>query len=230
MKSKTIHIFSASLILIAIVLSILILFVPLENVWWWLVAIVLTLVASIYGIPPVINYITKVLCRKRQRRYLHASYKRIKKKLKLPSNVYQTAWFFACAQESSHQDFSKFHKIMVPNLPSNLSVYHVEGALVWLIKPMAGYDTSLFVEWLKEIRPKQPVNGAMLILDAFNLVQRTHKQTDAFIEDFKHNCEDLYHQSDILSPLHVFVSGINKLDGIAEAIYEQNNSQSCLST
>lgn len=221
MKNKLKHIFAACLAVVALVMIVLIFVLPLDTVWWWLVLGLTAAVIAIYTIPPITNYFVRAVRRKRQRRYLHTSYQKIKKKLKLPNNIYETAWFFACAQDTCQQDFAQFHQIKVPNLPANISVYHVEGALVWLVKPKQGYDTSLFVEWLKEIRPKQPINGTMLILDAFNLVQRAHKQTDAFVEDFKHNCEDLYNQSDILFPLHVFVSGVNKLDGVAEAIYEQ---------
>ncbi|WP_448551188.1 type VI secretion protein IcmF/TssM N-terminal domain-containing protein [Thalassotalea montiporae] len=223
MSRKLTHILAIIVVIVALLLSTAIVFLPLAMSWWWLVAALVFVVIAMYTIPPMANLLTKAITRRRQRRYLHASYQHIKKKLKLPSNIYETAWFFACAQDTCEHDFSQFHQIKVPNLPANIKVYHVEGALVWLLSPKQDYDTSLFVEWLKVIRPKQPVNGAMLILDAFNLVQRAHKQTDIFIDRFKHGCEELHNQSDILSPLHVFVSGINKLDGIAEAIYEQSD-------
>lgn len=217
---KITHIVAGVLALIAVVFAIIIPVFEFQVSWWWLVAALVAVIIGMYTIPPLFRYSIAAIERKRKRRYLHASYRHISKKLKLPSDVYQTSWFYARAQDSCLQDFSQFHHIAVPNLPANISVYHVEGALVWLVRSNESYDDALFIEWLKEIRPKQPVNGVMLILDAFSIVQRTHKETDAFIEEFKFNCEDLYHRSDILSQLHVFVSGINKLDGVAEAIYE----------
>ena len=223
MTNKIKHVCAIIFTVLAMLLSVLIFVIPLKTQWWWLVAGIILTVIAFYLIPPITRRLINIARRKRERRYLHSSYKQIKKKLKLPNNIYQTSWFFACEHGNAQEDFSTFHRISVPNLPANISVFHVDGALIWLINQHDGYDTGLFIEWLKEIRPKQPVNGTMLILDAFSLIQRTHKQTDALIEDFKHSCEDLYHQSDVLSPLHVFIAGLNKLDGMSEAIYEQSN-------
>lgn len=145
------------------------------------------------------------------------------RKLKLDSNLYKTAWYLVVSEEGVSENFAQFNRVSLANMPPEIELYHVKGALIWYIKTKENQTRENFFAWLNYIRPKQALNGVLLLTDSFSLIQRSQKAKQDFLIDLKSQLETIYIRNGITVPLHLFLCGINKLDGLAESLHLQTN-------
>ncbi len=155
---------------------------------------------------------------------LNLVYKSAQNKLQLSTNVYDTSWYISLSDEKSSHMSANINKINSADLPDNLSLYHTKGALIWHFLPNEGGENSIsievFVNWATKMRPRQMINGTLLIFDAFTMVKRAQKPIESLLDSVKSTLREIYLQTGFKVPLHVFLSGINNLDGVAESLHE----------
>ncbi|AIY65058.1 type VI secretion protein IcmF/TssM N-terminal domain-containing protein [Pseudoalteromonas piratica] len=143
------------------------------------------------------------------------------RKLKLDSNLYKTAWYLVVSEDGVSENFAQFNRVSLANIPAEIELYHVKGALIWHLKTSENQTRENFLAWLNYIRPKQALNGVLLLTDAFSLIQRSQKAKQDFLTDLKSQLETIFIRNGVKVPLHLFLCGINKLDGLAESLHLQ---------
>lgn len=213
----------AILIIIGIVLAILNAIFHYSNTLYW-VCIAIALVGVLVITLPTIN---QALLRGVHKRNQFKQYSRLirgaQKKLKLNANLYQTAWYLVVSEESVGESFAQFNRVKLSYMPPDIALYHVKGALIWHVTAKENVTRENFFAWLNFVRPKQALNGVLLLTDAFSLIQRSQKTKQDFLSDVKAQLESIYIRNGIQVPLHLFLCGVNKLDGLAESLHQQTN-------
>ncbi|MBE0369632.1 type VI secretion protein IcmF/TssM N-terminal domain-containing protein [Pseudoalteromonas aurantia] len=193
------------------------------SMMYWVSALIILLGITSYFFPALRAFVGRRYTRSSRFKQYSQLYRRIEKKIKLSPNIYDTAWYLAASEESITDTFAQFNRVTLANMPSNIAVYHVQGALIWHVKSSHKAERAHFLSWLTHIRAKQPLNGMLLLNDAFSLIQRAQKAKQAHIADVKAQLESLYLLTGYKIPLHLFLCGVNKLDGIAESLHEQRD-------
>ncbi|MCG9759111.1 hypothetical protein L1D50_08315 [Pseudoalteromonas sp. Isolate6] len=210
----------ASFVLLAVLLLVLTFSLALATHWYWLSGLLALVGVLVVYVPSINRFVIGKYQRRNFFKQYSTLYKRIAKKLKLSSNVYKTAWYLVISEGNTSDSFAQFNRVKLNGMPPNIAVYHVQGALIWHVKAKVE-DQQHFLAWLSFIRAKQPLNGVLLLSDAFSVIQRSQKAKQEFIADFKARLESIYLRSGYPVPAHLFLCGINKLDGIAESLNER---------
>ena len=216
-------ILASVLIIVSLVMVGLSIWLDFSDIYYWVSALIAVLAVVVYFSPSMKAFAIRRYRRGSQFKQYSLLYRRIAKKIKLSSNIYDTAWYLVASEENINETFAQFNRVNLSNMPANIAVYHVQGALIWHVKASHKAERAHFLSWLNHVRPKQPINGVLLLNDAFSLIQRAQKLKQDHLADVKAQLESLYLLSGYKIPLHLFLCGVNKLDGIAETLHEQND-------
>ncbi|GEK08131.1 hypothetical protein EAG18_02105 [Pseudoalteromonas sp. J010] len=210
----------ASIMLLAMLLVIMTFLLTLATHWYWLGALLALVSLLVIYVPSINRFVVGRYQRRNFFKQYSTLYQRIAKKLKLSGNIYKTAWYLVISEGNTSDSFAQFNRVKLNGMPANITVYHVQGALIWHVQAKVE-EQQHFLAWLSFIRAKQPLNGVLLLSDAFSVIQRSQKAKQEFIADFKARLESIYLRSGYPVPAHLFLCGINKLDGIAESLNER---------
>ncbi|KAF7772297.1 type VI secretion system protein ImpL [Pseudoalteromonas citrea] len=216
-------IIASVLVIVSVVIAGLSVWLDLSGLYYWSSGLTALLGIVVYFFPNMKAFAIRRYMRGSQFKQYSLLYRRIAKKIKLSSNIYDTAWYLVASEENINETFAQFNRVTLSNMPANIAVYHVQGALIWHVKASHKAERAHFLSWLNHVRPKQPINGLLLLNDAFSLIQRAQKVKQDYIADVKAQLESLYLLSGYKIPLHLFLCGVNKLDGIAETLHEQSD-------
>ena len=197
-------ILASVLIIVSLVMVGLSIWLDFSDIYYWVSALIAVLAIVVYFSPSMKAFAIRRYRRGSQFKQYSLLYRRIAKKIKLSSNIYDTAWYLVASEENINETFAQFNRVNLSNMPANIAVYHVQGALIWHVKASHKAERAHFLSWLNHVRPKQPINGVLLLNDAFSLIQRAQKLKQDHLADVKAQLESLYLLSGYKIPLHLF--------------------------
>ena len=155
------------------------------------------------------------------RRMFDSGYLDLKAELALGNNDQKVPWYVAFVDRQSLASIESENALSLGTLPSALHVYYVRNSLMWVLNVSEGDADlpNLFLRWAQTKRPRRTFNGALLVLDVYALITRKQLDLQAIVATCKSSLQSLYHRSSVVLPLHLFLRGIDKLDGLSEALH-----------
>lgn len=185
----------------------------------------LTLCAVILIFSVVVKwYLERVRSRfkyNKYRRMFDSGYLDLKAELALGNNDQKVPWYVAFVDRQSLASLERENALPLGTLPSALHVYYVRNSLMWVLNVSEGDADlpNLFLRWAQTKRPRRTFNGALLVLDVYALITRKQLDLQAIVATCKSSLQSLYHRTSVVLPLHLFLRGIDKLDGLSEAVH-----------
>ncbi len=155
------------------------------------------------------------------RRMFDSGYLDLKAELALGNNDQKVPWYVAFVDRQSLASLESENALSLGTLPSALHVYYVRNSLMWVLNVSEGDADlpNLFLRWAQTKRPRRTFNGALLVLDVYALITRKQLDLQAIVTTCKSSLQSLYHRTSVVLPLHLFLRGIDKLDGLSEAVH-----------